>query len=349
MPSPGGRVPGWRRSGSARRSHPSSSGGGTATPSARARSSTASRSRTTRSCSATWPSPADAIRAAIAAGRRICVHGDYDVDGICATALAVTVLRGLGADVDWHLPSRFEEGYGLAGETLARLAEAGYGLVLTVDCGITAVDEVAHATALGLDVVVTDHHRPGERAARLPGRRDPPVRLPVPRALRHRRRLQARPGALAARTAVAEHLDLVALATVADVVPLVDENRSARRRRAAAAGPDGPARGCSRSCASRGVDPAAVDAGAIGFRLAPRINAAGRLGHPRRRARAAAHRATPPRPPVLAAKLEDAEPRPPGGRGADPARGDRARSPRGRSARAAAAPTCSGARTGMRA
>src|SRR5205085_2409969 len=74
------------------------------------------------------------IRAAIAAGKRICVHGDYDVDGICATALAALTLRELGADVDWHLPSRFEEGYGVAGETLSRLAAEGFGLVLTVDC-----------------------------------------------------------------------------------------------------------------------------------------------------------------------------------------------------------------------
>src|ERR687887_2081018 len=106
---------------------------------------------------------AERIRAAIAAGKRICVHGDYDVDGICATVLAVLTLRELGAEVEWHLPSRFEEGYGVAGETLERLAAEGCGLVLTVDCGITAVDEIAAARALGLEVVVTDHHRPAER------------------------------------------------------------------------------------------------------------------------------------------------------------------------------------------
>src|SRR4051794_41737039 len=102
------------------------------------------------------------IRAAVERGERICVHGDYDVDGICATALAVLLLRELGARVDWHLPSRFEEGYGLNADTLTRLAGEGYDLVLTVDCGITAVAEVEHARALGLDVVVTDHHRPAE-------------------------------------------------------------------------------------------------------------------------------------------------------------------------------------------
>src|SRR5437660_11760666 len=102
------------------------------------------------------------IRAAIAAGKRICVHGDYDVDGICATVLALLVLRELGADVEWHLPSRFDEGYGVSGDTLERLAGEGCGLVLTVDCGITAVDEVRRARELGLDVIVTDHHRPGD-------------------------------------------------------------------------------------------------------------------------------------------------------------------------------------------
>ena len=95
-------------------------------------------------------------------GARICVHGDYDADGICATVLAVLLLRELGGDVSWHLPSRFEEGYGLNGQTLARLAAEGVDLVLTVDCGITAVAEVEHARSLGLEVVVTDHHRPAD-------------------------------------------------------------------------------------------------------------------------------------------------------------------------------------------
>ena len=103
------------------------------------------------------------IERAIAAGERICVHGDYDVDGICATALAVTVLRGLGANVESHLPSRFEEGYGVAVETVERLAADGVRLLVTVDCGITAVDAVARGRELGMDVIVTDHHRPGPR------------------------------------------------------------------------------------------------------------------------------------------------------------------------------------------
>ena len=133
-------------------------------------------------------------------GERICVHGDYDVDGICATALAVLILRELGADVEWHLPSRFEEGYGLAGETIEQLAADGVGLVLTVDCGITAVDEVA---ARARARAGRDRHRSppaGRRAARLPDRRHAAVRLSVSRALRYRRRLQARPRRCSATT-----------------------------------------------------------------------------------------------------------------------------------------------------
>src|SRR5438094_8451617 len=92
----------------------------------------------------------DASKGAITAGKRICVHGDYDADGICATALAVLILRELGADVTWHLPSRFEEGYGVSTDTLTRLAAENVGLVVTVDCGVTAVEDVAHARRLGL-------------------------------------------------------------------------------------------------------------------------------------------------------------------------------------------------------
>src|SRR3954471_10240283 len=122
----------------------------------------------------------EAIRAAVAGKRRICVHGDYDADGICATALAVLILRELGAEVDWHLPSRFEEGYGVREETLSRLAAEGCGLVVTVDCGITAVAEVREAQAAGLDVIVTDHHRPGDELPDCPVVATRPSDYPFP-------------------------------------------------------------------------------------------------------------------------------------------------------------------------
>jgi len=106
-----------------------------------------------------WPGLAEAAER-ILGHRRVTVHGDYDVDGICATAVLVRALRTLGRDVDWYLPSRIDDGYGLALSTVERLAARGTELLVTVDCAVTAVEEVAAARALGLDVVVTDHHSP---------------------------------------------------------------------------------------------------------------------------------------------------------------------------------------------
>ena len=221
-----------------------------------------------------------AIKSAIAAGTRICVHGDYDADGICATALAVLILRELGADVVWHLPSRFEEGYGVQRETLARLADEGCGLVLTVDCGVTAVEEIAEARASGLEVIVTDHHRPGETLPDCPIVATRPSDYPFPElcgtgVVYKLGEALLGPG----HEALTRHLDLVALATISDVVPLVDENRAL-----ALAGLRGLARtqkpGLRALMKAARVDPAMVDEGAVGFRLAPRINASGRLSRP---------------------------------------------------------------------
>ena len=137
----------------------------------------------------------------VARRSRITVHGDYDVDGICSTAILVRALRTLGADVDWYLPSRIDDGYGLAAATVERLAARGTDLLVTVDCAITAVAEVAAAKAAGMDVVVTDHHAP--RADGVAARRDDRApaarRLPVPGPVRRRGRLQARRGAARGR------------------------------------------------------------------------------------------------------------------------------------------------------
>jgi single-stranded-DNA-specific exonuclease len=217
---------------------------------------------------------------AIDGGGRICVHGDYDADGICATSLAVLLLRELGADVSWHLPSRFEEGYGLNGQTLTRLAEEGFDVVLTVDCGITGVAEVELARSLGLEIIVTDHHRPADSFPACP------VVAPLKGDYPFTglcgtgvvwKLAQALLGA--DHPFLERHLDVVALATVADVVPLVDENRALARsglRRLAQT----QKAGLQALMRVAGVDPAAVDETSIGFRLAPRINAAGRLGRP---------------------------------------------------------------------
>ena len=218
----------------------------------------------------------------VARRSRITVHGDYDVDGVCSTAVLVRALRTLGADVDWYLPSRIDDGYGLAAATVERLAARGTDLLITVDCAITAVDEVRAAREAGMEVIVTDHHSPRADGV-LP---DAPIvhprvgGYPCPElcatAVAHKL-AQALLRAAGEEPALAdEDLDLVALATVADVVPLLGENRRlVRQGLRALAATRKP--GLRALMAVARVDPGEVDATAIGFRLAPRINAAGRL------------------------------------------------------------------------
>jgi single-stranded-DNA-specific exonuclease len=213
---------------------------------------------------------------------RITVHGDYDVDGICSAAVLVRALQALGADVDFYLPDRSSDGYGLNLRTVQRLAARGTRLLVTVDCAVTAVEEVAAARELGMDVVVTDHHAPRSDGV-------------LPRASIVHPRLCGYPFAELCATAVAyklaqalytsagrdplelrQDLDLVALATIADVVPLIGENRAlARAGLRTLASTTKP--GLRALMAVAGVDVSRVDERAVGFALAPRLNAAGRL------------------------------------------------------------------------
>ena len=212
------------------------------------------------------------VTMAIDAGSRITVHGDFDVDGVCATTILVSALRELGAECDWLIPDRIEDGYGLCADNVQKLAERGTELLVTVDCGITSVEEVKLARELGMEVVVTDHHQPGEI---LP---DCPILHPS---------VDGYPFESLCGTAVAwklaqalgrsdRDLDLVALATVADVVPLVGENRSLVRR-----GLEEVRRarrpGIRALLEAAKCEPTQLDEGDLAFRLAPRINAAGRL------------------------------------------------------------------------
>src|SRR4051794_41366737 len=103
------------------------------------------------------------VRGAVAAGGRITVYGDFDVDGVCATALMVSTLRRLGADCDWLIPDRLADGYGLSAANVERLAARGTSLLLTVDCGVTAVAEVEKARELGMEGILTDHHQAGKQ------------------------------------------------------------------------------------------------------------------------------------------------------------------------------------------
>ncbi len=236
----------------------------------------------------------DQVRGAIKAGRRITVHGDFDVDGVCATSILVGTLRELGAECDWLIPDRMADGYGLSEENVRRLAERDTSLIVTVDCGITAVEEVKLAAELGMDVIVTDHHQPGDE---LP---DCPILHPTVdgypfedlcgTAVAWKLSCALRGGASGAGSpgrhspgvpgdpapdALAD-LDLVALATVADVVPLVGENRSLVKR-----GLEEVRRakrpGMRALLAAAKCDPGQLDEGDLAFRLGPRINAAGRL------------------------------------------------------------------------
>ena len=215
------------------------------------------------------------VRAAIAAGRRITVHGDYDVDGVCSTAILVGALRRLGAVCDWLIPDRMGDGYGLSGEAVERLVERGTGLLVTVDCGITSVAEVAAAREAGIEVIVTDHHQPGSELPACPILHSAISGYPFTElcgtGVAYKLAV-----ALGGEEAAAADLDLVALATVADLVPLRGENRALVRRGLAEAR---RARrpGMRALLASAKVEPERLDEGDFAFRLGPRINAAGRL------------------------------------------------------------------------
>ncbi len=226
----------------------------------------------------------EVITDAVRTGRRILVHGDYDVDGQCASALLSRTLSAAGADVTAFVPHRLRDGYDFGEAGLAKAREIGAGLIITCDCGITAVEPVRRARAGGMGVVVTDHHLPGPEL--------PPADAVVdPQRADDRSGLtqlcgtglafklaQALVPALGLSPNLPLHLlDLVALATVADVVPLTGENRVLVKH------------GLKLLCASRwpgiralvevcGLDGRAVRAGHCGFILGPRLNAVGRIG-----------------------------------------------------------------------
>ena len=233
------------------------------------------------------------ILAGIRGGERITVHGDFDADGVCATAILVGALRELGADCDWLIPDRISDGYGLTAANVKLLAERGTSLLVTVDCGVVSAKEVALARSLDMDVIITDHHQPGDELPKCPVLHPAldgypfeelcgtAVAWKLASALREAPGTQAldairEAGDDAPALDSSADLDLVALATVADMVPLVGENRSLVRR-----GLEEVRRarrpGMKALMEVSSCEPAEVDEGDFAFRLAPRINAAGRL------------------------------------------------------------------------
>jgi single-stranded-DNA-specific exonuclease len=234
---------------------------------------------------------ADRILAAVAAGRRICVYGDYDVDGVTGSSILLGCLTLLGAKPDLHIPHRLTEGYGLNRDALHKIAADGGGVVITVDCGIASLAEAEEAKRLGLELIITDHHEMKDELPdaavlvhpRLPGTNYPfgqlcgaGVALKLAWAL-----AQKKCGGEKVNDTFKEFLlDAVAMAAlgvVADVVPLTDENRIlvryglSRLRTKPPLGID-----VLREVAK--VEADKLVASDIGYRLAPRINAAGRMG-----------------------------------------------------------------------
>jgi single-stranded-DNA-specific exonuclease len=222
------------------------------------------------------------IKRALAARERIVVYGDYDVDGIAGTAILVRAFRSFGTSVGAYIPNRYEEGYGLNAQALSELAADGAKVVISVDCGVTAVAEAEHARSLGIDLIVTDHHHPPETLPnayavvnpRRPG--DPSLDKDLAGAgvaLVLAKRLL---GDLAYALRDDELLQLCALATVADVVPLRGANRALTRAGLAALN-RAPLVGVRALAERAGLRIGKVTAGDIGWVLGPRLNAAGRI------------------------------------------------------------------------
>ncbi len=220
---------------------------------------------------------------ALTHNEKICVYGDYDVDGTCSAALMYLFLKELGANVETYIPNRITEGYGVSISSIDILKERGINLIITVDCGITAVDEIDHANSLGIETIVCDHHQPKEKIPNAYALLDPikpgcnypfkhlsgaGVAFKLARAVGDR---------IGKKELALKYLDLVALAGAADIVPLVDENRVLVKE-----GIDlintNPRPGIVALLKSARMEPGNLNAGQIVFTIAPRINAVGRLG-----------------------------------------------------------------------
>ncbi|MDR3562738.1 MAG: single-stranded-DNA-specific exonuclease RecJ [Negativicutes bacterium] len=226
----------------------------------------------------------DRIKTALDRREKITIYGDYDVDGITASALVYRVLRQLGATVEYYIPERQSEGYGLNDTALEGLAASGTSLVITVDCGISAVAEVTKM-AERLDIIITDHHQPPELlppARAIINPKQPDCRYPEKRlagvgvAFKLCQALWLDLGQPADR--LMEYLDLVAVGTIADIVPLNGENRILVKLGLKTLGATTNI-GLAALIKVSGLAADGIDAGKVGYTLAPRLNAAGRMSH----------------------------------------------------------------------
>lgn len=230
------------------------------------------------------------LRQAIRQREPIAVYGDFDADGVTATVLLVETLSALGAQAEPYIPHRVDEGYGLNKGALRELAQRGIKVIVTVDCGIRSISEVAYGRGLGLDIIVTDHHAPGEEVpqaiaainpkqsdSRYPFEKLAGVGLAFKLAQALLRANRQTP-VVRSKVGLDEEdlLDLVALGTVADLAPLLGENRALVRRGLEKL--NQPQRlGLQALISQAGVRPGEITATTIGYVLGPRLNAAGRL------------------------------------------------------------------------
>lgn len=223
------------------------------------------------------------VIAAITGNEKICVYGDYDVDGTCSAALMYLFLKELGADVQTYIPNRLTEGYGMSTQSIDYLKGNGVKLIISVDCGITAVEEIDHANKLGIDTVVCDHHQPKDQLPNAYAILDP-IKPGCDYPFKHLSgagvafKLASAVGHLIGKKEMAlKYLDLVALAGAADIVPLVDENRILVKEGLAQINSN-PRPGVAALIRCARMEPGSLTAGQIVFTIAPRVNAVGRLG-----------------------------------------------------------------------
>ena len=225
----------------------------------------------------------DLILSAIEDGKKICVYGDYDADGITSAALLMDVLRALGADPAFYIPSRFDEGYGLNCAALDRIKASGVDLVVTVDCGCTSCEEVRHALEIGLEILVTDHHNLKDE---LPGcplidPKQPDCPYPFKQlagvgvAFELAQALVETAGL--PKEVLTRNLDLVAVGTIGDIVPLLDENRTLTKFGLRALNITRRP-GLTRLIEKTGLTKGKLDSASVSFVIVPHINAAGRMG-----------------------------------------------------------------------
>ena len=235
---------------------------------------------------------AERILRAVENKENIAIYGDYDVDGVSATSVLYLYLEEIAPDIElgYYIPDRFAEGYGMSVTAIDQLAQRGVSLIITVDTGITAIEEVAHAASLGIDVVVTDHHECKEELPKAcavvdPHRKDCPYPFKelagvgvAFKLITAMEMIRVGDKNKAIRGVYERYADLVTLGTVADVMPVVDENRNIIHFGLLKIRKD-PRPGIRALLEKSGSSPAKCGTSSISFGIAPRINAAGRMSH----------------------------------------------------------------------